>query len=105
MFMDFLNIISPETRGMSIYTALVFLFICLGFRAYFWWDKREHTRISGRTDEHAEIFDKKIKITDEKVDLLFQKVDDTNNSLTEIKTHVARTHEAVEWIKRYMESK
>ena len=90
MFPDFVPV---ELRGMSVITALVFFFMFIGWGSYFWWDRREHTCVNQKVVE-----------VDDKVDLLFSKFDDANGDISEMKAHMAGIHEAVEWIKKYMET-
>lgn len=89
MFPEFIPI---ELRGMSVLTALVLFFMFIGCGSYFWWDRREHTYLNNQAVE-----------VDDKVDLLFSKFDDANGDISEMKAHMAGIHEAVEWIKKYME--
>ena len=89
MFPEFIPI---EIRGMSVMSALVFFFMFVGWGSYFWWDRREHTYANNRVID-----------VDDKVDLLFSKFDGANSDIGEMKAHMAGIHEAVEWIKKYME--
>ena len=90
MFPEFVPI---ELRGMSVLTALIFCSIFIGWGSYFWWDRREHSYLNNQAVE-----------VDDKVDLLFSKFDDANGDISEMKAHMAGIHEAVEWIKKYMET-
>ena len=92
-----------EFRGMSIITAIVFFFLGTGCTFVYQLFRREFKRVSLEVDRISKEADNKIKDTNEKVDLLFSKIDATNRDITEIKTHVARTLESVEWMKKYME--
>ena len=90
MFPEFIPI---ELRGMSVITALVFFFMFIGWGSYFWWDRREHSHVNH-----------KVINVDDKVDLLFSKFDGANEDISEMKAHMSGIHEAVEWIKKYMET-
>lgn len=93
MFPEFIPI---EFEGVSIITAVVFVFLFAGWRVYYLWDVREHTRIDN------ELCDK-IEVTNDKVDLLFEKMDETNRNIASMNTNIAAISEAVDWIKKYME--
>lgn len=93
MFPDFIPV---EFEGVSIITALVFVFLFAGWRIYYLWDVREHTRIDNE-------FNDKIEETNSKVDLLFEKMDESNRNIASMNTNIAAISEAVEWIKKYME--
>ena len=89
MFPEFIPI---ELEGMSVLTALIFCSMFIGWGSYFWWDRREHSYLNNQAVE-----------VDDKVDLLFSKFDGANEDISEMKAHMAGIHEAVEWIKKYME--
>lgn len=91
MFPDFIPI---EYTGMSILTAVIMFFMFIGWGSYFWWDRREHAFVNSRVIE-----------VDEKVSILFEKIDATNQDISSMKSHMAGIHEAVEWIKRFMEQR
>lgn len=99
------DFIPVELEGMSILTAFVFFFIGLG--SCFLWNlyTKEIKRIDRDIKNAVNETEAKIEDTNSKVDLLFEKIDSTNHDISEIKTHVARTDEAVQWIKRAMEAK
>jgi len=46
------NFIPLEHNGMSVITAIVLFFLMSGASVYFWWDKREITRLDTRMDKH-----------------------------------------------------
>ena len=94
MFMDIIDLIPLENSGMSCFTALVLFFMFAGWGSYFWWDRREHVCLGNRVEE-----------VDNKTDLLFSKIDSANGDISEMRSHIAGIHEAVEWIKKYMENK
>lgn len=97
--------IPVELRGMSALTATVLFFMSMGCVSAYKLFKQEIERIDTVIDHTVTEINSKISNTNEEVSLLFEKYDQTNRDLTEIKTDVARTREAVEWIKRAMEHK
>lgn len=99
------EIMAIEFRGMSIITATFVIFMSMGCVAAYKLFKQEIERIDTVIDHTVTEINSKISNTNEEVSLLFEKYDQTNRDLTEIKTDVARTREAVEWIKRAMEHK
>lgn len=90
--------IPVEMRGISIITALIFFFLGVGGWFYFGWDRREHTRLQAHTTIEADDLGGKINT-------LFDKMDNSNKDISDIKAHIAGVHEAVDWIKTFMESK
>lgn len=100
MFPEFVPV---EFEGVSIISAVVFVFLFTGLGIYYRWDTREHTRIDHSIYHQKDILDDKIEDTNEKVDLLFVKVDETNRNLSTMNTNIAAISEAVTWIKKYME--
>lgn len=97
---DFIPI---ETHGMSIFTAIIFFFLGVGMAFFYQMATRECKRINEEIKRVCKDKDEKINDTNDKVDLLFEKIDSTNRDISEIKTDIARTLEAVEWIKKSME--
>lgn len=93
MFPEFIPV---KFEGISIITALVFVFLFAGWRIYYLWDVREHTRIDYELNY-------KIIETNDKVDLLFEKMDESNRNIATMNSNIAAISEAVEWIKKYME--
>lgn len=93
-----IDFIPVEMTGMSVVTAICLSFLITGFGIYMSWDKREHTRI------HKYAQDGFVDIND-KAGALFSKHDAMNRDLSDIKTHIAGMHEALDWIKKYMETK
>jgi len=85
-----------EMDGISIITAMILFFFALVSCAYYRWDKNEHTRLKDCIDE---------EISDlvGKVDLIFVKIDDINANISEIKSRVSSTDEAINWLKKYCE--
>lgn len=81
-------------EGMSIITALCIFGMITAACIYFGWDSREHKRLSHQIED-----------VDEKASILFQKSDQINCDLSDIKTHISEIHEAINWIKKYMEHK
>ena len=94
--MSIYDIIPIENQGMSVITALVLFFMMNGYVVYFWWDRREHSRIQTQSAAN-------ISTVDDKVCILFDKVDRTQNDISEINTHIASIQESIEWIKKSME--
>ena len=90
--------IPVKMEEISIISALLFSFVFVCGGIYHSWNHREHTRIKAYAQDGL------IEIND-KASLLFSKIDDTNDDLSEIKAHIAGMHEAVDWIKKYMEKK
>lgn len=91
--MDILDIIPVESHGMSAWTLLVFAFTGTGGWFVYNLIRREIKRTNTKIDTE-------IKDVNSKVDLLFAKVDDTNISISDIKTHIAGMHETVKWIQK-----
>jgi len=87
-------------HGMSIFTAGIFFFMGIGSVFLYSLFKRELQRINTKIESQAKITTEKIKDVNSKVDLLFAKVDDTNISISDIKTHIAGMHETVKWIQK-----
>ena len=83
-----------ELHGMSIFTAIIITVMFVGWGSYFWWDRREHTYVNNHVIE-----------VEDKVNILFEKIDETNKDISSMKSHMAGIHEAVEWIKKYMEQR
>ena len=100
--MDILSAIPVEAHGMSVFTLIVFTFIGTGGIFVYNLFKRELKRVNDKIHTQSENFNFQIKDTNAKVDLLFQKIDNTNGDIAEIKAHIAATHEAVTWIKSYL---
>lgn len=94
--------IPVEMRGISIITAMILFFLItgaiIGARIYFWWDKREHSRLHTHTTIEADYLSDKISV-------LFTKFDENNKNMSDMNMHIAGMHEAVDWIKKFMESK
>ena len=91
-----------EFRGMSFLTVIFIIILIIGGRSVYLLLKQEVDRINEQMKKNIKDFNEQIDDTNKKVDLLSKKVDETNSDLTIIKVHVAKTHEAVEWIKRYL---
>ena len=90
-------------EGMSVITATVLFFMSIGIGFMYQLFKQEIKRINEEIDRTVNDINIKIAGTNDEVSLLFEKIDATNRDITEIKTHVARTLESVEWMKKYME--
>jgi len=91
--MDILSAIPIESHGMSAWTLLVFAFTGTGGWFLYKLIRREIKRTNTKINTD-------IKDVNSKVDLLFAKVDDTNISISDIKTHIAGMHETVKWIQK-----
>jgi len=100
MFPDFVPV---EFEGISVISAVIFVFLFAGWGVYCRWDIREHFRIDNRIDSQNTNLNEKIGDTNEKVDLLFEKMDESNRNIASMNTNIAAISEAVEWIKKYME--
>lgn len=100
MFPDFVPV---EFEGVSIISAVVFVFLFTGLGIYYRWDIREHFRINQNINQQKDILNEKLEDTNEKVDILFSKVNETNRNLSSMNTNIAAISEAVTWIKKYME--
>jgi len=103
-----------EFRGVSFLTIIFIILIGISGRIMYYILKKEIDLIKIKVEEVVEDFDKKkntedfndkIENTNSKVDTLSRKIDATNSDLIIIKTHVAGIHEAVEWIKKYIQAK
>ncbi len=90
-------------EGMSVITATVLFFMSMGMGFMYQLFKQEIKRINDELDRTVKDINYKLSDTNDEVSLLFEKIDATNRDITEIKTHVARTLESVEWMKKYME--
>ena len=88
-------------HGMSVFTAGIFFFI--GVSSVFMYNlfKRELHRINNKIESQSKVTDGKIKDTNEKVDLLFTKIDNSNSDIADIKSNIATITEAILWIKQY----
>ena len=96
--MNLFEAIPVKMDDISIISALLFMFMFVCGTAYHSWNHREHTRIRGYAKDGL------IEIND-KASLLFSKIDNTNEDLSDIKVHIAGIHESLNWIKEYMKNK
>jgi len=94
---------------MSVLTAGIFFFMGIGAVYIYNQIKRELKRTNREIEIQAKItVDKiqdtheKIKDTNEKVDLLFTKIDSTNDNIAKIRADIATATEAVGWIKQFL---
>ena len=90
-----------EFRPMSIFTALTFFFIGAGSVFMYNLFRRELKRINSKIESQAKVTTEKMKDTDDKVDLLFTKIDNSNSDIADIKSNIATITEAILWIKQY----
>ena len=88
-------------HGMSVFTAGIFFFMGIGSVFLYSLFKRELQRINTKIESQAKITTEKIKDTNEKVDLLFTKIDNSNSDIADIKANIATITEAILWIKQY----
>uniref|UniRef100_A0A6M3LXD9 Uncharacterized protein n=1 Tax=viral metagenome TaxID=1070528 RepID=A0A6M3LXD9_9ZZZZ len=91
-----------ESHGMSVFTALTFFFIGVGSVFMYNLFRRELKRINNKIEAHSKATTEKIKDTNEKVDLLFTKIDNSNSDIAKIMADIATTAEAVKWIKQFL---
>jgi len=99
---EFIPIISS---GMSIYSAISFFVIAGAAVMYFWWDRKEHTRLMNCIKQSIRSSAENINNTNSKVDLLFTKHDELIRDISYIKSHVAAIHESVAWVKESLKEK
>ena len=90
-----------ESHGMSVFTALTFFFIGVGSVFMYNLFRRELKRINNKIEAHSKATTEKIKDTNEKVDLLFTKIDNSNSDIADIKSNIATITEAILWMKQY----
>ena len=88
-------------HGMSIFTAGIFFFMGIGSVFLYSLFKRELQRINTKIESQSKITADKINDTDDKVDLLFTKIDNSNSDIADIKANIATITEAILWIKQY----
>jgi len=87
---------------MSVFTALTFFFIGVGSVFMYNLFRRELHRINNKIEAQSKVTTEKIKDTNEKVDLLFTKIDNSNSDIAKIMADIATTAEAVKWIKQFL---
>ena len=68
-------------HGMSIFTAGIFFFMGIGSVFLYFLFKRELQRINTKIESQSKITADKINDTDNKVDLLFSKIDNSNSDI------------------------
>ena len=94
------NFIPIEYTGISIITALVFFFASIGMAAIFTWNKQEHQRIRACVDDQVSAINIKMHETNNRIELLFIKLDNLTSKLNENNMYMAKTVEAIEWLKK-----